>query len=197
LVLPDRLIGRSGNNDLDYALAQTLSRLADLFHVLPGFAFFNQHPSRQAYATSEPLITNAYGTVLFGRDLLFEMLDRVENPDAAVAAICAHEFGHIVQYSNQLDLHRNQATVKRTELHADFLAGYYAGMRKLEKRDFPAVVFPDTYEKLGDYAFNDTRHHGRPQERAAAIVRGFEVAYYERRSLSDAIQNGVNYVSAF
>jgi hypothetical protein len=29
----------------------------------------------------------------------------------------------------------------------------------------------------------------------AAIVRGFEVAYRERRNLSDAIQIGVNYVS--
>jgi hypothetical protein len=34
-----------------------------------------------------------------------------------------------------------------------------------------------------------------PDERAAAIVRGFEVAYRERRNLSDAIQIGVNYVS--
>src|SRR5258708_4381311 len=32
-------------------------------------------------------------------------------------------------------------------------------------------------------------------ERAAAIVRGFEVAYRERRNLSDAVQIGVNYVS--
>src|SRR5262245_12051077 len=72
LVIPDRLIARSGNIDLDYALARTLSRLTDLFHVLPGFAFFNQNPSRQAYATSERLMTNADGTVLFGRDLLFE-----------------------------------------------------------------------------------------------------------------------------
>jgi hypothetical protein len=196
LILPDYLIARSGNVDFDYALAQTLSRLTDIFQVLPGFAFFNVGNSRQAYATDERLMANPDGTVLFGRNLLFELLAGLDHPDAAVAAVCAHEFGHIVQYKNRLVLDRNQSTAKRTELHADFLAGYYAGVRKLEKQDFPAAVFAATQEKAGDYAFANRQHHGRPEERAAAIVRGFEVAYRERHELSEAIQIGVNYVSA-
>lgn len=196
LMLPEHLIARSGNPDFDFALAQTLSRLTDTFYVLPGFAFFNVGNSHQAYATAERLLTNPDGTVLLGRDLLFELLAELEHPDAAVAAICAHEFGHIVQFKNRLVLHRNQPTVKRTELHADFLAGYYAGIRKLSKPDFPAAVFATTQEKVGDYAFTNRNHHGRPEERAAAIVRGFEVAYRERRELSEAIQIGISHVSA-
>jgi hypothetical protein len=194
LQLPERLIGHSGNNDFDYALAQTLSKLSDVFGVLPGFAYYNVN-SYNALATSRRLASNIDGTILFGRDLLFTLLAKLENPDAAVAAVCAHEFGHIVQFKNGLALTRNQPTVKRAELHADFLAGFYAGQRKLERSDFPAAVFAATQEQMGDYAFTDRNHHGRPNERAAAIVRGFEVAYRERRSLADAIQIGVNFVS--
>jgi hypothetical protein len=40
-----------------------------------------------------------------------------------------------------------------------------------------------------------TPHVDHSEKRAAAIVRGFEVAYRERRNLSDAVQIGVNYVS--
>jgi hypothetical protein len=43
--------------------------------------------------------------------------------------------------------------------------------------------------------YHTTRtHHGTPDERAAAIVRGFETSYKERRSFADAIGIGVNYV---
>ena len=40
------------------------------------------------------------GTVLFGVRLLRKLMNDFanDNPDAAVAAVCAHEFGHIVQY---------------------------------------------------------------------------------------------------
>jgi len=40
-----------------------------------------------------------------------------------------------------------------------------------------------------------TDHHGTPEERAAAVVRGFDTAYRERKNFADAIQIGVNYVS--
>jgi hypothetical protein len=88
-----------------------------------------------------------------------------------------------------------QKTVKRLELHADYLAGYYAGTLKLKKLSYPAAVFATQQYSVGDLNVNSPQHDGIPDERAAAIVRGFEVAYRERRSLSDAIHIGVNYVS--
>jgi len=88
-----------------------------------------------------------------------------------------------------------QKTAKRLELHADYLAGYYAGRQKLEKATYPAAVFATQKHSAGDLNINSPTHHGTPDERAAAIVRGFDVAYRERRSLSDAIHIGVNYVS--
>ena len=40
------LITSSGNRELDYAIAQTLSRLTSTFHALLGFAFYNDAGSR-------------------------------------------------------------------------------------------------------------------------------------------------------
>jgi hypothetical protein len=34
-----------------------------------------------------------------------------------------------------------QSTVRRVELHADFLAGYFAGIRKRSRESYPAEVF--------------------------------------------------------
>jgi hypothetical protein len=47
----DKVIARSGNRDFDFATAQTLSKLSDAFNVLPGFAYFNKGPSRNAFAS--------------------------------------------------------------------------------------------------------------------------------------------------
>jgi hypothetical protein len=80
--------------------------------------------------------------------------------------------------------------MKRFELHADYLAGYYAGVRKLKKPAYPAAVFATQTHFVGDLNVNNPLHHGTPDERAAAIVRGFEVAYREKLGLSEAVWNG-------
>ncbi len=190
----DTIFTSSGNRNLDYALAQTLSRISDVFGVLPGFCFYDDHAGGNAYATNAVRMQRADGTVLFGKRYLLKCLLSKESPDAVVAATCAHEFGHIVQYKYKLDarLKRGQTTVKRSELNADFFAGYFAGVCKLRRPDYPAAVFATNRFARGDFT-NDAEHHGTPQERAAAVVRGFEAAYRERRSFADAIQIGMNY----
>ena len=187
----------SGDRELDYALAQTLSRLTDTWNVLPGFAWFDDAAAPNAFATSRRLLPRGEGTVLFGRRLLARCLKAREHPDAVVSAVCAHEFGHIAQYKYGLSkrLAAGQATVKSNELHADFLAGYFAGQRKLERPGFPAAVYATTQYAFGDYRTESVRHHGRPEERAAAIVKGFETAFRDRRSPAEALQIGMKYVA--
>jgi hypothetical protein len=189
----------SDDRELDYALAQTLSQISDTLGVLPGFLYCD---GENANATERVLMakpngTVLDGTVLFGSGLLKTLLARPEHPDVAVTAVCAHEFGHILQFKLGLEpiLLAGQATQKRVELHADYLAGYYAGALKLKKPDYPAAVFVTTQDSFGDLHVNKHDHHGTSKERADAVVRGFEVAYRERRNLSDAVQIGVNYVS--
>jgi hypothetical protein len=188
----------SGDRELDYALAQTLSRLTDTWNVLPAFAWFDDAAAPNAFATSRRLLSRDDGTVLFGRRLLARCLKSREHPDVVVSSVCAHEFGHIAQYNYGLTkrLSSGQATVRRPELHADFLAGFFAGVRKLERPSFPAAVYATTQYAFGDYRTDNARHHGRPEERAAAIVKGFETAFRDRRSPREALQIGMQYVGA-
>src|SRR5690242_12088646 len=45
----ESVIGSSGDRDFDFALAQTLSRISDLFDVLPGFGFYDDYDGKNAY----------------------------------------------------------------------------------------------------------------------------------------------------
>ena len=191
------MIPKSGDRNFDLALAQTLAKISRVLEASPGFAYYDDYDGQNAYATPAVRLNGADGTVLFGQGFLGRLRSGPESPDVAVAAVCAHEFGHILQYKRGLDriVGAGQPTVKRVELQADFFAGYFAGIRKLEKPSFPAAVFAMTQHAMGDNMINHPNHHGTPQQRAAAIVRGFEVAKTERKSLADAIQVSINYVS--
>jgi len=193
-----RISPRSGNREFDYALAQTLSMLVDTLQVFPNLAFFKDFHSHNAYAMPDSLGSQPDGTVLLGIRMLNFLFSSDNHPEIAVASICAHEFGHIVQFKHGLisALRGQEPTVRRIELHADFLAGYFAGMRKLARPNFPAVVFATTAFRFGDYAFGDPTHHGTPNQRASAIVRGFQAAYQERRTFTDAVKIGVGYVQS-
>src|ERR1700730_992279 len=48
----EKLIASTGNREFDYALALTLSRLTEIFGVLPGFSFFDDYDGENAFATS-------------------------------------------------------------------------------------------------------------------------------------------------
>lgn len=190
----ETLVASSGDRDVDHALARILSQVTDVFGVLPGFSFYDDYDGPNAFATNAVRLQRADGTVLYGKRYLSKGLAAEESPEAVITATCAHEFGHIVQWKYNLDglLKRGQSTVKRLELHADFLAGYFAGTRKLQQPDYPAAVFATNRYARGDFD-HGTQHHGTPQERAAAVVRGFETAYRERRSFADAVQIGTTY----
>ncbi len=188
----------SGDRDLDYAMAQTLSLLTDTWNVLPAFAYYDDTGAPNAKATPARWLSRADGTVIFGRNLLGILLKRREHPDAAISAVVAHEFGHIAQFKYNLKkpLLAGQKTLKHLELHADFLAGYFAGRRKLERPDFPAAIYAATQYSVGDHRADHVSHHGRPEERANAIVKGFETAFRDRRSPAEALQIGVKYAQS-
>jgi len=123
------LMQSTGNPRLDLSFGMMLANMANTFAVRPGFAFYNDGNRPNALALRDSYLPNTQGTVLLGRGMLFEQARRSANGDIPLIVICAHEFGHIVQYANNCHerLNRGQKTVKRTELHADFLAGYFLG----------------------------------------------------------------------
>jgi hypothetical protein len=79
------------------------------------------------------------------------------------------------------------------EPHADFLAGW-AFANSLPKS---SPTIKENLElgvklmfSLGDTAFNDRRHHGEPQFRAAMVRAGFDSA---ELSLDAAYERGMKY----
>jgi hypothetical protein len=166
---------RSGNAPLDKALAQALAKIARLFGVLPAFAYYDDEGSPNARATREARLDRADGTVLFGLALLNQLLSG-NRPDAAIVAVCAHEFGHIASYKNGMiaELAPNRNDPFRAEQFADFMAGYFAGRRKRENPDFPAVAFATTQRRFGG------GDHGSGRQRGEAVQQGFLVAYQQR-----------------
>jgi hypothetical protein len=200
----DQVQNGSGNKPFDRALAVTLSKLTALFGVLPGFGFYDDSedkPTGNAQASPSPrLRADGDGSVVFGRILFANLMNRPQNPELGVAAVCAHEFGHIAQYKRGADnlLIGPDRRVKRLELHADFLAGYFAGKRKLEKPDLPAAVFAQSQFNVGgeDSGFGAINFHGTKKERGDAVVAGFEAAYEDRLEFTPAFEKGLRYVLA-
>lgn len=189
------VIDKSGDADFDLALAQTLAKISDRLGVIPGFAYYDDSDSMNAYASPRVRLSNADGTVLMGINLLRTLRAMHDAPDVAVAGVCSHEFGHILQFKHGLDVDADQPTVKRSELQADYFAGYFAGLRKRERASYPAAVVALIQHDYGDTAFWNPAHHGTPEERGAAVVKGFEAAFRDNKAISDAIQESTSYVS--
>lgn len=181
---------RSGNAQLDRALARSLARLSRMFEVLPAFGYYQETKGPNASA-SPALAGGGDGTVLFGLKLLRELLNGRYRADASIVAVCAHEFGHIVSFKNgmisQLAPGRNPF---RAEQFADFMAGYFAGRRKLENPQFPAAAFAATQHTFGG------GDHGSDVQRGAAVQNGFSAAFHRKLSLSDATSAGYDYSMA-
>jgi len=165
--------------------------LSRTFEVLPGFAYYRDTDGMNARATPAVMLDRTDGTVMFGLGLLEHLLARPSHGDAAVVAVCAHEFGHIIAYKLGLQQRLiSNGSPFRGEQFADFIAGYFAGLRKLERPDFPAVAFATTQRSFGGSVRGT---HGTGVERAAAVEAGFAAAYRDRMDSSSGINVGYQY----
>jgi predicted metalloprotease len=86
--------------------------------------------------------------------------------------------------------------VKRTELHADFMSGYYTGCLKISDANYPAAIVPLTHYDLGDNDSNSHDHHGTPEERASAVQEGFDAGFVKKLPLKRAAALALTYVQA-
>jgi hypothetical protein len=148
-------VGYDGSGDarFDRLLGLLLADLSLRDGVRPGFGFYDHGGSPNAYALSETKLPGTSGTVLFGRAMLKKALVDTANGDMFVMGICAHEFGHIVQYSSgvRTRLTANQQTGKLLELHADFLAGHYIGLRNEKYSPSELVALGRSWQGIGRY----------------------------------------------
>lgn len=187
----ERIEPRSGDPGLDRALARSLASISRLFDVLPGFTYYHEDEKRgpNALASPDMMLDRTDGTVMFGLKLLKKLLNRPARPDASIIAVCAHEFGHIVSFKNGMmrDFNPTQTQPFRGEQFADYMAGYFAGTRKLEHPDFPAVAFAVTQSEFGGVT------HGTGEQRGNAVQQGFLDAFQNKLQAPEAIQAGYQY----
>lgn len=163
----------SGNRNLDRALIAELRRIISIIPVDPGFRYITDNPPN-AFATVESMVRGTRGTVLLGVNLVREEIESSNYGGVAVAGICAHECAHIYQFFSGYARQLSGNTAKFVELHADFLAGYYMGVRRQFAIDRIAVFARSLFYK-GDYNYNNPHHHGTPEARFEALRGGYEV----------------------
>lgn len=196
--LPSLVEGRSrttGDIQLNQQLDAALQRLAKTFGIWPKVGFYDDGDDPNAMAIwYQKDGKRTYG-VVFGRTY-FRKMFAYDPSGITFLQTAAHEFGHILMYqSGILDaLLKGQPTVKRAELHADYLSGYYLGLRK---REHPQASFRSAGMKRwesGDTLQGNPQHHGTPLQRLAAAEAGFLLGFRDNATVKRAFEAATAHV---
>jgi hypothetical protein len=107
------------------------------------------------------------GTVYLGVSLINMLYEK--NEDFGVPSVLAHEFAHICQFKKGLKYDKTMWT----ELHADFMAGWFTAHRS-RFRQQNLLESWNAFFELGDNDFTSEGHHGTSEERAAAFTAGVQ-----------------------
>ncbi|MFI6059595.1 hypothetical protein [Streptomyces sp. NPDC051286] len=171
------LYGGTPESQLD--LAEMFIELVNMEPILKGGA--NPIFSFNAFAYSEkrdPEPTGVSDRIIMG-DGILQGMSAVGLGDVAPRAIEAHEFGHHVQYANDLfvsDLPAPEAT-RRTELMADAFGTYYLTHARGEALNTKRLLGSEqSFYEVGDCGFDNPGHHGTPNQRLAASSWAASVA---------------------
>jgi hypothetical protein len=186
----------TGDKALDRHLGKALVRMSRMFETVPSFAMYQDGASKNAYASSKTILPRTWGSVAFGKSLFQDQFERYNDGGISVIAIIAHEFAHVYQFRNRLmePLQGSDDTVRRIELHADFLAGWYLGNLKKTNPKVSLWASGDTFRRIGDTNYTSPQHHGMPDERVAAAERGFSLGFRESVDIVTAVQHGRRHV---
>jgi hypothetical protein len=182
------------------ALAGVLRQIANLFDVKAGFGYYDDDINPNAAAVSKPLTKRTTGgeiatdgTTMIGRQLLKIIRERPYS-GAAITAICAHEFGHIVQYKYLgKEMMALGVDVIPKELLADFISGYYGYFRKQVQPEYPAAIQASTQFSFGDGKY-EARTHGTFYQRGCCVYAGFQLGERGLRDIREVGLRGLDYV---
>lgn len=176
--IASRLLQSSGDGLIDSVFTrEVVNFMGPMFGLFPVCRFYDDSESPNAFATPENLLGGNQGTIGFGVNLLQTMFqtfsgrNAISMGDHAACAVLAHEFGHIAQFN--LGLPWNQGA--RPELHADFLAGWYMGIRARQVSNWQPVNISEAAEQMfnvGDTEFTSPNHHGTPHQRYMFFLSG-------------------------
>jgi hypothetical protein len=158
------------NTTLDNYIRAENAKLVDIFGVIPNLVYVDAVNWDNAAASSDPDEVLITGTVYIGIKLLEnEFKDKQRGLHAIIGAL-AHEYGHILQYKFE---GATFTDLLQTELHADFMAGYYIAKRSAltptEVDNFAFSLF-----LRGDRpTFFGAPDHGGGDQRVAAMLAGY------------------------
>ncbi|MFJ9448526.1 hypothetical protein ACIRRH_43040 [Kitasatospora sp. NPDC101235] len=113
-------------------------------------------------------------------DGILQAMKAIGLGDTAPRAILAHEFGHQVQYEDNLfantTLTGPEAT-RRTELMADAFGTYFLTHSRGEALNTKRLLGSSkSFYEVGDCGFTNEGHHGTPNQRLASSTWGASVA---------------------
>jgi hypothetical protein len=191
-------ISGSGDQDFDSALMDMLEKTSRILDVLPAFRYYDdKRDAPPGNAQAHPRRLGKDGTVYFGLHMLQTLRQEFgEHLLIAATAIGAHEFGHILQFKHRLGekVRRGERSDRRTELQADFLAGYVAGKFERNQLRFPSELVALAIFKIGDLDVSSKHHHGTHQERRRAVEEGYIAGNRSALPLPDVIEQSTDYV---
>jgi hypothetical protein len=131
-----------------------------------------------AEGETDPVVASIPDKLIFG-DGILDALAAMGIADVGPRAVMGHEFGHHVQYEDNLfasPLTGPEAT-RRTELMADAFSTYFVthsrGLALNTKRVLEAEK---SFYEVGDCAFTQNGHHGTPNQRLRASTWGANLA---------------------
>jgi hypothetical protein len=192
-------INTSGLSGFDAALSDAvLKPLTEVFGVMPLFAYYDETQEGgkpNAMASPDTTSSKKNGSVLFGLKLLNALLD-APGGDYAAMAVCAHEFGHIVQFEKRTQSRiAAQLPCMCIELHADFLAGHFIGAAMRERLGSADI------QQIGRaWSAWETQScsHGSNIERVAAIEAGyFNAQSSSQTGISSVVEAGITYLARY
>lgn len=131
----------------------------------------------------DPFVASLPDKLIFG-DGVLDALKKLGLGDVGPRAVLAHEFGHHVQFENDVfdNTEPTPEATRRTELMADALGTYFSthsrGLALNAKRVLQAE---STFYIVGDCAFDNPGHHGTPNQRLRAATWGVNLADSARK----------------
>jgi hypothetical protein len=195
------------SQNFENALIIDLIVLSDLFKVDIAFGYYDDDSS---YPNARPLRQTELrglrgrfpsdGAVALGRHLIEQIREREQgtpNFGAALTAVCAHEFGHILQFKYIIPqlMQIQDHPVTRAELHADFVCGYFAAFRRHQQPDYPAAIQAITQFRYADGVYQAI-DHGSPDQRGASVYAGFLLGQGPALTPEQITLKGLEYVTS-
>jgi hypothetical protein len=124
------------------------------------------------------VVAGVHDKLVFG-DGLLDAFAALGMTDVAPRAILGHEFGHQVQFQDNLYKSRltGAEATRRTEVMADAMGTYFlTHSRGLSLNTRRVLEGEKTLYDVGDCAFDDPNHHGTPNQRLRASTWGAQLA---------------------